>query len=463
MFTTIAKWLGLFKKPTDHNQAAADVVVVEDTSESVNSHLVAYDENLLERSRTQWQLGDWQSLMHIQRETLQHHPDRAKLALLVASAHQHLDNMSAASQFTRLAQNWGCSKKLISQVLIAGVHNTLGRATAIGGRSQQALHHFQEGMKIVTPGADMRVLAQTRIREELSRLGISAPEVQSTPGSDAIHLPAGDSAVQQLAQELQKQHSSLNEQIKQQNAEMIKIRKSLENTVRSEMLNAAQQLEAFLGIQNFLNHGERLPGMHGWPISPDFALYLIELIDSKHYDLILEFGSGTSTVIIAKTLARIGQQRRTSPPVQVAFEHLEQYYNQTHANLIQADLIHAVQLVLAPLVPFQSPSGNMYSYYDCHSKLAELKAKLTADCLKILMIVDGPPGSTGKHARYPAVPAVLKHFKGAALDIVLDDYIRSDEKEVAEMWLKEVEAVYSNTSLRARKMEKDACLISATP
>ncbi|ADH86530.1 hypothetical protein [Desulfurivibrio alkaliphilus] len=49
--------------------------------------MVPYDETLLERSRTQWQFGDWQSLAQINRDRLQHHPDRAKPALPAAPGH----------------------------------------------------------------------------------------------------------------------------------------------------------------------------------------------------------------------------------------------------------------------------------------------------------------------------------------------------------------------------------------
>ena len=49
------------------------------------SHMVPYDENLLERSRTQWQFGDRASLAALDQTTLQHHPDRAKLTLLAAA------------------------------------------------------------------------------------------------------------------------------------------------------------------------------------------------------------------------------------------------------------------------------------------------------------------------------------------------------------------------------------------
>ena len=69
-----------------------------------------YDEALLERSRTQWRFGDRPSLATLTRNTLQHHPDRAKLALLVAAGHQQLGDTAAGTQFKwlarRLSQLW---------------------------------------------------------------------------------------------------------------------------------------------------------------------------------------------------------------------------------------------------------------------------------------------------------------------------------------------------------------------
>ncbi len=466
MFKAIADWLRHRKAQTGDNHSETETTVLVESCENTDSQLVPYDENLLERSRTQWQFGDWQSLAQLQRETLQHHPDRAKLALLAAAGHQQLGNTSAARHFTRLAQDWGCSKKLISQILIAGVHNTLGRAAAIGGRQQQALQHFENSVKIATPGGDLRLLVQARAREELTQLGLPSLEAlqHAGTGSGSVRVPVLGSAMQHMAEQLQKQNAALSEQIKKQNADLINVGKSLESTVKKEMLNATQQLEAFQGIQSFLNHGERLPRMHGWPISPDFALYLIELIDSNDYDLILEFGSGTSTVLIAKALARIGRQPHGKPAtVQVAFEHLEQYHAQTLANLKQSELADAVQLVLAPLQPYQAPNGNTYSYYSCHTTLKELAQRLPAAYLKVLMVVDGPPAATGQHARYPAVPAVLAQLKSAHMDILLDDYIRDDEKEIAQLWLKDIEAQGLSAQMTTRNMEKDACLISIVP
>mgnify|MGYP003668898781 CR=1 FL=1 len=131
---------------------------------------VAYDENLLERSRTQWQFGDWESLAALSREILQHHPDRAKLALLAAAGHQQQGQISAARQFAQLAQDWGASKKLISQVLIAGVYNTLGRASIIGGYESRALQHFEKAVSTANPNGDLRLFIQARTREEINRV-----------------------------------------------------------------------------------------------------------------------------------------------------------------------------------------------------------------------------------------------------------------------------------------------------
>ncbi|MHB0819902.1 methyltransferase FkbM [Stutzerimonas stutzeri] len=469
MFRTLTRWLR--GKPTpapieSKEPALAQAGDLAPASEENNSHPVAYDENLLERSRTQWQFGDWASLAKLERSTLQYHPDRAKLALLAAAGHQQLGNLPAVRQFTQLALEWGCGKKLASQLLIAGVHNTLGRAAGLDHGQERALQHFERAISVAMPGADQRLLARARAGEELAQLGLPAPlEVLPTgrAGSTRMQMPALGGAMQAVAEQLQKQNAELSQQLTKQGDDLIKVRKDLESAVKKEILNATQQLEAYLGVQSFLNHGERIPGMHGWPISPDFALYLIELIDSNDYDLIIEFGSGTSTVVMAKALARIAPRRQEKPkPLQVAFEHLEQYHAQTQANLQQAGLADAVQLVLAPLEPYTAPNGNTYFYYRCHEKLAELAKVLPESCLKILMVVDGPPGSTGKHARYPCLPAVLENFHNKHIHILLDDYARVDEKEIGELWLKELQQNDQTTKSTKIRMEKDALLISAT-
>jgi hypothetical protein len=131
-----------------------------------------YDENLLERSRTQWQFGDWERLARLDRTILQHHPDRAKLALLAASGCAHQGKFSSARQFSHLASEWGCGKQLIRRVLISDVHNTLARASTISGQKERALRNYRNAITVGNPGGDLSLLMQARIREQCSQIGI---------------------------------------------------------------------------------------------------------------------------------------------------------------------------------------------------------------------------------------------------------------------------------------------------
>jgi FkbM family methyltransferase len=150
--------------------AGGDGEVAEEPQK--DGHPVPYDENLLERARTQWQFGDWDSLAKLERDTLQHHPDRAKLALLAAAGRLQQGDAQAARPFIRCAQDWGCSKKLISQILVAGVHNSLGRAAVVAGQEQRAIQHFETSISVAMPQSDIRLFGQARIIRETAKLGL---------------------------------------------------------------------------------------------------------------------------------------------------------------------------------------------------------------------------------------------------------------------------------------------------
>lgn len=400
--------------------------------------------SLLAQASTQWQTGDWHSLAKLQRDTLQHHPDRAHLALLAAAGRLQMGKDAEAKPFICLAQEWGASKHHIGQMLITGVHRSLGRAAELGNQKQRAQRHFESAAAIGTGWSiDKQVIAPPSPR-----------------------LPKKNQSFEVLADTLQQQKIELDAQLKRQSDELIRVRKFLDSTVQREVANATKQIEAAIGLQNYFATGE-LPHInterHSWPISPDFALYLIELLELNDYDLIIEFGSGISTSIIAKTLAKMAVKRSGKPPVDfVSFDHLEKYYQQTLAQLEHAGLAETVQLNLAPLQDWLAPNGNTYPYYACQPTLAALAKKHPAAGLRLLVIVDGPPAATGKHARYPAGPLILQHFAGAHIDLLLDDYIRDDEREVAKLWQADVVAAKLSYTTSERKLEKDACLMAVS-
>lgn len=172
MFKALVRWLKkMFSSSQLDQQREASLPQVKSNSQmaeqfdSINSasHLVPYDENLLERARTQWQFGDWHSLAKLDRETLQHHPERAKLVLLAAAGRLQIGQDSEVRQYIRLAQDWGCSKKHISQILISGVYNSLGTAIAYSDNHIKLKQYFENAIKIGSPGSEFNLLSKARI------------------------------------------------------------------------------------------------------------------------------------------------------------------------------------------------------------------------------------------------------------------------------------------------------------
>jgi FkbM family methyltransferase len=139
-------------------------------SNDESTAMVAYDEKLLDHSRTQWQFGDWASLAKLDRDTLQHHPDRAKLALLCAAGHQAEGRVVDARKYTQLALDWGCSKRMVSQILVAGVYGTHGRAALAAGDSQRALGYFKSKVAVANLRVNSALLSETQIMRETQRL-----------------------------------------------------------------------------------------------------------------------------------------------------------------------------------------------------------------------------------------------------------------------------------------------------
>lgn len=446
--------------------------VNQDESDAHFSDFVPYDENLLERSRTQWQFGDWESLAALNRETLQHHPDRAKLALLAAAGKMQKNQMAEARKLIQLAQDWGVSRKLVTQILASGVHNSLACMFSLSGQQSRAIQHFESAIAIGAPGVDGKLVGRARMNEQLQRLnhsaGIEADVVIELKKQEG-HLigPANSSlneGIQSLSQSLIQHKEELDTRLKVQADGLIKMRKFLDASMKKEVTNIARQIEATIGLQSYFATGE-LPNVnterHKWPISPDFALYLIELIEINKYDIIVEFGSGLSTVIIAKTIDKLSKRREGRKSVEfISFDHLDKYYQRTCDQLQQAGLRDTVSVEYLPLQDWQGADGVVQPYYKCESTLAALAKNYDVNQVRVLVIVDGPPTATAKHARYPAGPIILKYFgKARLIDILLDDFIRDDEKEIVNRWQAEMEAVGISFETEIRSFEKDACLI----
>lgn len=150
--------------------ASVDTTTVTEPQHGSLTALPFYDENLLDCCITQWKFGDWQSLIQITKEQLEHHPEREKLAILVAAGHFQIGSISIGKEFTQTAMTWGCSQRLVSQILIAGVHNSLGRAAVSSQDPERALSHFNEAITVGAPKSEVTLFVQARSAEQTRQL-----------------------------------------------------------------------------------------------------------------------------------------------------------------------------------------------------------------------------------------------------------------------------------------------------
>lgn len=153
-----------FNTATSNNYG--DKLILERVEKQIN----ILDGGLLQKAREQWQVGDWQNLVAIERTSLENNPDRATLALLVAAGYSQLGDIAEAKIFVKLAKDWGCCNALISQILISGVYNSLARAAASSGSEVNSTKYFRASINAGTPTADETKLLRKRINSQIHQL-----------------------------------------------------------------------------------------------------------------------------------------------------------------------------------------------------------------------------------------------------------------------------------------------------
>ena len=147
------------------------------------------DPALLDVSRIQWQHGDWADLAGMDADLMASHPERARLALIVAAAHAQLGDTARARVFADRALDWGCSRSVAAQVLISSAHNGLARvATAL--QDSAATGHFTAALRLVEPNGDLPLLARSRQIRETTRLGL-LPEAADLLATDLAEVAPG--------------------------------------------------------------------------------------------------------------------------------------------------------------------------------------------------------------------------------------------------------------------------------
>lgn len=166
------------------------------------------------------------------------------------------------------------------------------------------------------------------------------------------------------------------------------------------------EIEAALPIEN-----------SRWPITRELGRVLARLVIERGVRSVLEFGAGSSSVVLGTALAMVGGGRLTS------IEHRPQFSADAWKRVRAMPTVDA-ELIVAPLRPCVDAAGLGVRY---HAPVEQLVRRGPFD----LIVIDAPPFYYGRegalHISYP-------HLSQGAL-IVLDDAGRAEEQRAIRRWL----------------------------
>lgn len=178
-----------------------------------------------------------------------------------------------------------------------------------------------------------------------------------------------------------------------------------------------QQLQELARLHFALQLDEPLPATRGWAASPDFLRLLADHVRTEKPKTVVELGSGTSTIVLARALQLNGEGNLFS------FDHDPDFAAQTRRNLQRYGLSEFATVVDAALEPTMI-DGRSWRWYNIGKWF---------DRAIDLLVIDGPPEPTGPLARYPAGPILFPKLAENAT-VFLDDADRPDERKILEQW-----------------------------
>ena len=178
--------------------------------------------------------------------------------------------------------------------------------------------------------------------------------------------------------------------------------------------NAVQEYHP-LQLQLGLEQG--IPYTPNWSAGADFIQIIVDACLEAKPSLVLECSSGLTTLMLARCCQLNGAGRVISLEnggqyAENTRSYIERYGLQAYASVIHAPLESAVY------------DDTEYSWY---------ATREMPDADVDMLVIDGPSGFIGKHARYPAMPVCYPRLVHGSR-VYLDDAARPDEREIVALW-----------------------------
>jgi predicted O-methyltransferase YrrM len=189
----------------------------------------------------------------------------------------------------------------------------------------------------------------------------------------------------------------------------------LSGRARSE--RDARTVQDSIAIASVL--GSHTPAFGTWAIEADFGQLIAEELTRRQPEVIVECGSGASTVMIGAYLRLTGMGHLYS------LEHQEDHAARVNGLLADADLGEWADIIVTPLTRHRFGRTET-AWYDTDLVSQAIEGPVD------LLIIDGPP-SVVRWTRWPAVEVFHQILAPGAV-VLLDDGRQRDMRRTAQRW-----------------------------
>ncbi|MBY5974857.1 class I SAM-dependent methyltransferase [Ferrimonas balearica] len=194
----------------------------------------------------------------------------------------------------------------------------------------------------------------------------------------------------------------------------------------NQMSKDVSELAPFIWATNSLCRRDdlvkSLPNWNTWSIPPDTMIHILDEIEARRPSLIVEFGAGLSTILIASQLKGFHGKL-------ISYEHDAIYAEHIKSMLHVRGLSGSVEIRVKSLTA-QKFSSYEHPWYDLDADTLPMNADL--------VIVDGPPKKFGDQVRLPAGDLMATRLAPGG-SILFDDMKRDGEQAIKRFLMEKYE------------------------
>ncbi len=195
---------------------------------------------------------------------------------------------------------------------------------------------------------------------------------------------------------------------------------------RKGLQHLGEQMAEAQGLAQLVpyEHPYPLPFGGGWALTADAAALLAREVALNRPRVVVELGSGVSTLLMARMFKEMGTGKVYS------LDHDAGWAEHTRRHLVASGVAKWAEVFDAPLARqrFGDKEYDWYTVPDAVRRLEQID----------FLIVDGPPAALDPSGmpRYPALPAFAAQLSPQAI-VYVDDAKRPQEQAMLERWLEE--------------------------